>query len=335
MLIVNDFFKRKKEAVSNQMELIKIATNGKIIAATRFMNQKKCQKEDKKDNIYIYSPFMYIVLLFFYVFKEKKSIHSFEEEPSIYKRFLFNHSRKNLYVSIYREPNIKFAEHLKKYKFLKRIFVELEEHKSILENYGIPSDLVCVSPTPAKITRKANEKKFNQNHIDFLFASWNNKEGNPLEERGLIYLTDLLVINTNFYLKILLRDNKTKEFKNILELKNIADRVDLLIIEDNELEKTFDSVEFVAFVPQKKIAKDVPNSLIDGLSRGKPVLLSDIFGLAKYVEKYNLGYTVKTGTKPIKLTINQEEYEVMSKNAFSFSKVYTEENYVNNIISNY
>ena len=61
MLIINDFFVRYKEAVSNQMESISKYNNGKIISATRFMGQKALQEEDKKDNIYVYSPVRYFL----------------------------------------------------------------------------------------------------------------------------------------------------------------------------------------------------------------------------------------------------------------------------------
>mgnify|MGYP004510699469 FL=1 len=44
MLVINDFFVRYKEAVSNQMELISKANNAKIISATRFMGQQAMQK---------------------------------------------------------------------------------------------------------------------------------------------------------------------------------------------------------------------------------------------------------------------------------------------------
>ena len=60
MLVINDFFVRYKEAVSNQMELISRENNGKIISATRFMGQQALQQEDIKDNIYVYSPIKYI-----------------------------------------------------------------------------------------------------------------------------------------------------------------------------------------------------------------------------------------------------------------------------------
>lgn len=60
MIVINDFFVRYKEAVSNQMEAIARNNDGKIISATRFMGQKSLQEEDKKDNIYVYSPIRYI-----------------------------------------------------------------------------------------------------------------------------------------------------------------------------------------------------------------------------------------------------------------------------------
>ena len=67
MIIINDFFVRHKEAVSNQMEIILKNNKGKIISATRFMGQKPLQEEDIKDNIYVYKPIIY----FFMVIKVK------------------------------------------------------------------------------------------------------------------------------------------------------------------------------------------------------------------------------------------------------------------------
>jgi len=218
MLIINDFFKRSKEAVSNQMEYLLDKTGGKIVTATRFMKQKAFQKEDRLDKIYIYPPILYNILLPFYVLFSKDDIHIFEEEPSLYKRLICNLSQRKLYISMYREPYHKYAEHLKKYKNLSGIFVESDYHKEKLIRYGFKKSLVHVSYTPAKVLRKSNEKKIDLSHINLLFASWNNAEGDPLAERGLIYLLDLLAINKNFYLTILLRDDRTAKF--IEEVKN-------------------------------------------------------------------------------------------------------------------
>ena len=126
MLVINDFFVRYKEAVSNQMELISEANNAKIISATRFMRQQAMQKEDIKDNIYVYSPMKYIFQAIKETYKAKRErIHVFEEEPCLWKRVLFNKTGNPLYVSMYRRPTEKYSKHLKKYKNLKKVFVEL------------------------------------------------------------------------------------------------------------------------------------------------------------------------------------------------------------------
>ena len=273
MLIINDFFKRKKEAVSNQMELILNSVDGKIISATRFMKQKPFQKEDRKNNIYIYPPFIYHIMLFLNVAFSKDDVHIFEEEPQLEKRLLFNIFNKNVYVSMYREPFLKYVEHLKKYKNLKAVYVELDSHKKKLIDMGIDEKLVHITPTPSKVSKKENTKEYNPNNINLLFASWNNKEGNPLYERGLVYTLDLLSTNPNLSLTVLLRDNKTKEFINMINERKLNNRVKLLNIKENELETIFDKSDFVIYPIQKTLTKDVPNSLIDGISRGKPLIL--------------------------------------------------------------
>lgn len=335
MLIINDFFKRYKEAVSNQMEYLLQETGGKIITATRFMNQKSFQKKDRKDRIYIYPPFLYNLLLIFNIIFSKEDIHIFEEEPSLYKRILCNISKKRVYISMYREPYNKYAEHLKKYKRLSGVFVEDDYHKEKLLEFNVPKNLIHISYTPAKIPRKPNKKEFNPSQINLLFASWNNAEGNPLVERGLIFLLDLLKINNNFYLTVLLRDNKTEKFIREMNNRKLQDRVRLIDVTEEELIQEFDKCDFVVYPIQKKLTKDIPNSLIDGISRGKPVILSSIFGFSRTVKKEKIGYVIEPNTEPSKLNINKGEYDKMSKKAFIVSEKYTKELYVKSIIKNY
>lgn len=112
-------FLKEKEAVSNQMEALLNKTDGKIISATRFMKQKAMQRNDRKDKIYIYNPIVYQLIMTLNVLLSKDDIHIFEEEPNIYKEYLFNFSKKNIYVSMYRKPYPKYIQHLKNIK-LKR-----------------------------------------------------------------------------------------------------------------------------------------------------------------------------------------------------------------------
>lgn len=338
MLVINDFFVRYKEAVSNQMELISKANNAKIISATRFMGQQAMQKEDIKDNIYVYSPIKYIFQAIKETYKAKRErVHVFEEEPCLWKRILFNKTGNPLYVSMYRRPTEKYSKHLKKYKNLKKVFVELPQHKQLLVEYGVDEKKIEVTPTPSKIERKKSGKEYNPDNVNILFASWNNKEGNAIKERGLEYLLELLKENPNYTLTIPLRDNDTKNFNTIAKEKDVYDRVKLLEIHNNTeiLTQLFDDSDFVAFVPQKRIVKDVPNSLIDGLVRGKPVIISDIIDFSQEVKRYGIGIVVPGGEKAKKLTIDKETYIKLSERAYEYSYRNSNEHYLNIIQNSY
>lgn len=258
MLVINDFFVRYKEAVSNQMELIANANNAKIISATRFMGQRAMQQEELKDNIYVYSPIEYIFQAIKETIKSKnEEIHVFEEEPCLWKRVLFNKNGNPLYISMYRRPTEQYAKHLKKYKNLKKVFVELPQHKQLLIKHGINQNKIEVTPTPSKIERKRSNKEYDPNNVNILFASWNNKEGDAIRERGLEYLLELLKENPNYKLTIPLRDNDTENFNAIAKKLGVYDRVKLLEIHNDTevLTQLFDDSDFVAFVPQKKNCK--------------------------------------------------------------------------------
>lgn len=338
MLVINDFFVRYKEAVSNQMELISKANKGKIVSATRFMGQQAMQQEDIKDDIYVYSPLKYIFQAIKETYKAKnEKIHVFEEEPCLWKRILFNKTGNPLYISMYRRPTKNYAKHLKKYINLKKVFVELPQHKKLLMDYGIEKEKIEVTPTLSKIERKRSQKKYDPNNVNILFASWNNKEGNAIRERGLEYLLELLKENPNYTLTIPLRDNDTETFNIIAKRIGVSDRVQLLEIHNNTeiLTQLFDDSDFVAFVPQKRIVKDVPNSLIDGIVRGKPIIISDVIDFSQEVKKYEIGIVVPGGEKAKKMMIDENTYTELSNRAYEYSARNSNENYLKIIQDSY
>ena len=338
MIVINDFFVRYKEAVSNQMELIAKANKGKIVSATRFMGQQAMQQEEIKDDIYVYLPLKYIFQAVKETYKAKnEKIHVFEEEPCLWKRILFNKTGNPLYISMYRRPTKNYAKHLKKYKNLKKVFVELPQHKKLLMDYGIEKEKIDVTPTPSKIERKKSQKKYDPNNVNILFASWNNKEGNAIKERGLEYLLELLKENPNYTLTIPLRDNDTETFNMIAKRIGVSDRVKLLEIHNNTeiLTQLFDDSDFVAFVPQKRIVKDVPNSLIDGIVRGKPIIISDVIDFSQEVKKYGIGIVVPGGEKAKKMMIDENTYTELSNRAYEYSARNSNENYLKIIQDSY
>ena len=208
-------------------------------------------------------------------------------------------------------------------------------HKEILKKCGIEEEKIKVTPTPSKIQRKKSDKKYNQNNVNILFASWNNKEGDAIRERGLAYLLELLKENPNFTLTIPLRDNDTKKFNELALKLGVINRVNLLEIHNNIdiLTNLFDNADFVAFVPQKRIVKDVPNSLIDGIVRGKPVIISDVIDFSQEVEKYKFGIVIRSGEEAKKMNIDEKTYTILSDRAYKYSQRNSEKNYIS-IIEN-
>lgn len=328
MLFVSDFFTRHKEAVSNQVELLALKQSGQVVAASRFMGQKVLRKVDRRDGIFVVPRLLYPLSLMIALAKSKEGVHSFEEESFWWKLAVFNAFRRPLMISLYRRPEEKHLKYLKRYKHLERIFVELASHREMLVQAGFDPDMISISPTPAKLERKLSSKQYDQSNVTIVFASWNNSEPNALHDRGLIYLLDLLAANPAFSLKIPLRDSKTKEFLRLARHKGVADRVCLVEIHSPEgLSDLFDEADFVSFVAQDRVVKDVPNSLIDGLSYGKPVIISDVLDFWTTVRDHKVGIVIPAGEAAKKLDISRQQYQKLSQNAFNYSARHTPEAY--------
>ena len=190
----------------------------------------------------------------------------------------------------------------------------------MLISYGFEDATIEVTHTPSKVLRRLSKKTFDPTKINVVFASWNNSEPNELHDRGILYLIDMLAKNPEFSLTIPLRDSKTKEFWQVAKQKNVSDRISLINIESSdELEKMFDESDLVAFVAQDRVVKDVPNSLIDGLAYGKPIMISDALDFYTTVDEQGIGYVIKVGEKAKRIKITIEEYKVMSKKAYAYS----------------
>lgn len=333
MIIINDFFKRHIEAVSNQMEAVLNAVGGKIITAYRFLGQKPLQEEDIKDNIYVYKPEDLDKEIYREVMTSSDpDIFVFEEEPCEFKVETFNKSGKNVYVAMYRKPYPEYIKHLKRYKNLKKIFVELESHKQILLNAGFSNSQVVVTPTPAKIPLLKNLKEYNPENINLVFASWNNTdEIDTCYHRGLLYVVDCMAKYPNLSLTVVLRDNRTEHFKDYISKRGVdPSRIKLLNVKNSqELINAFDSADYVIYFLQMQIVKDVPNSLIDGMSRGKPILMTDVLSFADYVKENNVGLVFKPKDIARNFKLTPEEYATLSENAFNLARQHTMQNYVN------
>ena len=131
----------------------------------------------------------------------------------------------------------------------------------------------------------------------------------------------MIVINDFF-----VRYKETETFNMIAKRIGVSDRVKLLEIYNNTeiLTQLFDDSDFVAFVPQKRIVKDVPNSLI-----------SDVIDFSQEVKKYGIGIVVPGGEKAKKMMIDENTYTELSNRAYEYSARNSNENYLKIIQDSY
>ena len=332
MLYICDFFANNKEAVSNQIDLLKKNTpRSYIFAASIFMNQKILSISDLREGKIILPKFLYEWLLPVIVLLFSGDIHYFEEESSTIRRNVLNRSQHRLYISMYRRPTLEYVKnHLLQYRNLNMVFVELESHKKLLIEFGFDQNKIYVSKTPSLVDTQHNIKEYDSNNLSLLYASWNTREDNYMFERGKLYMLDFLVRNNNATLHIPLRDDNITEFISEAKKRHVENRVNLINVHNvDELTSLYKNCDFVMFTPQIKVTKDVPNSLIDGFACGKPCIVSSVIDFHEVINKHGLGVIIDDMNKAPIIDISKESYAEMKKRVNSYyEKNHRPENYL-------
>lgn len=100
-----------------------------------------------------------------------------------------------------------------------------------------------------------------------------------------------------------------------------------------DLKKTFEECDFVVFTPKIKISKNVPNSIIDGLSLGKPCIITYLVDFSKIVKNRLIGL-VLNDFNVFDFNIDKISYNAMSNRAYEYSFSHSKNNYLK-IINNY
>jgi len=336
MLYISEFFVNKKEAVSNQIELLRSSTSSSLFAAAIFMDQAKLNRQDLKAKRFIFPLKAYLFLLPFVAIFSKHSIHYFEEEPNTRRQLIFNLARKPLYISMYRKPFKEYVDHVKKYKYLKKIFVELELHKKILIEHDFPEQKIEVIHTPSLFRAISFDDSKEMPGQNLIFASWNGGTIEKLEERGLLYALQILKENPKAELVIPLRDNQTKIYLAEAAEIGVEQRLHLVLVKDYEhLTQLYKDCDYVIFLPKKKVTKDVPNSVLDGFMHLKPCVISHVIDFAEVVSRNDLGIVIKDFSEVFNLTkISPLDYKRMQHKILNYRELHSPEKY-KEIINHY
>ena len=318
MIYLVNFFARKIEAISRQVEEARQDKKDPIITCCYFLGQKPLNIKDIKDNIWIFPKKIYPIVAFIVIVLTNCDIHIFEDEPSIWRKISLNFRKRKIYVSLFKDINKSLINYLNKIKFINLITVEDEDSfiyiSKNLKNKNIKVKLLYPSPlwVPKPTTTIDN------NHL--LFASWNGGSKQDLIDRG-IYDLLFLVKQTKSTCSIVIRDNETDFLKKLIK-KHKLDRFIKIVNPTNykSLKEEFEKANYVVLIPRKAIMKYVPNSLIDGLSLGKPCIISKKLRFCNTVIKNKIGlfFSYKE-IKSFKL-LSLENYKIMSFQCTNWSK---------------
>ena len=327
MIYLINFFARKIEAVSRQVELARKTSRDPIITCCYLLNQKPLRLKDIKDNIWIFPPWLYPIVTFIIVSLTKCDIHLFEDEPSWWRKVALNLRKRKIYVSLFKDINPKLIRFLNQIKNLKSVSVEEEVSKKfvekLLKNKSIPVFLIYPPPL-WKSTDKKTTPKFGRH---YLMASWNGGSLRSLRERGVVDLLNITKL-TSGTCTIILRDSHVDQLVKILDKMRIKNKVNLILPKNfNQLKKEFLKANYVVNIPQKPTIKHTPNSLIDGIAIGKPVIISNCLRFSDTVKDKRIGIVLnKRNIKNVKV-FSRNMYRQISKECSIWARTNLSESY--------
>lgn len=287
MIYLSNFFARKIEAISRQIEEVRTNKKDPIISCCYFLEQRPLSLNDIKDNIWVFPRWLYPFVAFLIVVFSRSDIHLFEDELSFWRLFACNLKKRNIYISLFKGINANLIGYLNKVKYIKAIIVEDEISRKVVINHLKSRKIRVFLKHPPSLWKSKNMQLFYGQRL--LFASWNGGDVKSLKERG-IYDLLRLVKDTLCTCVIILRDRQTTEISRIIKKLRIEHRIKLILPKNfRQLRQEFEKTNYVVVIPRKPVMKHVPNSIIDGLSLGKPCIISGCLRFSKTVRKQKIG----------------------------------------------
>ena len=224
------------------------------------------RKESNVDICHVFSPFLY----FFPAL-------SFLKKPILYSVLSSDKTTANI----------------AKCQNLARIIVSNNRTSNYLESKGL-SNVEVIKPGIIfnRIHADKNDDFIKKNRpfkIILASAPWT---GNQIKAKGIITLLRL-VKTEDFQLTFVLRGHFEKEIKELIASSDAGGKVDVINrkIDVPELMKQHHAV--VLLSEESAIVKSYPHSLIEGLSMGIPVIVSDTIAMSDMVQENGLGEVVK------------------------------------------
>lgn len=263
-------------------------------------------------------PFLYPAI---YVFSRKKINHIYTGAPdSVYLPTL--PKKKIILTLVNGFSTNSIAEKINSLKKVQKIIVQSEIQKQSLLQSGIQEEKIEIIRPPVDLTSFSYKKP--PAVFLILNASCPTKF-NAVERRGITLLTSVDQMLKDAKIKLLWRNGEFNIFQ-----KNMGSRIFENIIFENKLSNNMNeeygkaSVTIIPYLRFDEFLKTVPNSVIESLAAGKPVLVSSQTGVADIIKKEKCGVVFEPAKEGLLAAIAElkKNYPLYQKNCRRTAKKY-------------
>lgn len=220
---------------------------------------------------------------------------------------------------------------------------------SMVKDMGHIGWFVCASPEDEKILKKAGIK-----NVSFLYPGINLTKFKNLStpktishklimasaptsferfsERGIYLLINVMKKIVNLSVNFLWRGIATEEMKKIIYKNKLDNRAKIIGNRIVDVKREFAKVDgAIAIFTRTAGNKAYPNSIIESLASGRPVIVSSIMPIADYIENKKCGVVVEPNLNSVILGIKTyyKNYQNLAKRAKTAAKIFDQKRLVN------
>ena len=309
-------FEPKNEAISKEIELLRKEVEGIVFCLHSFHNFKSLFIKKSSTLFSILSLFKPLKVFIKIYERKSKLNHVFGNANN---NIFLNKLTKKTIITLITEEKIT-SETIENLKKTEMIIVESERQKIILKKHGINQNKIRLIYPGTKINSK--KPLLIQGKFTIGFAS-SPMSKRYFERRGISLLFDIAKKRQKIQFILFWRGKTTNKIKRIIrkmKLKNI------ILIDKTLTETEITSKIDVMIAPYTTFEenKSCPNSIIESLANGKPVLVSEKIGISELIKKENAGVIFNTNTESLSESIDEikNNYYKYQKNAISTAKKY-------------
>lgn len=198
-------------------------------------------------------------------------------------------------------------------KKLKTIVVETEFHKKQLEQHGIQPEKIKLIYPPVDVS--AFSYKAASGNFKILYASCPTRK-EDFEKRGINLILNFANRRKSVEITLAWRGGALRDIKALLQRKNWRNiTLNNSIVQDMNEEYAQVHATIIPYTQFDDFLKLIPNSALESLAAGKPLIVSTKTELAQMVQKYKCGVVFE----PNALSLHQAVSK-LEKNYFYYQR---------------